>query len=482
MCNSKYILQSIFYPINSRACYLSSANHKHKGFMSFDVEGEFTSKPSARRRLHVRQMKIVYPTMTLMKFSHRTVISILANHTAVYLFIHTLNGVLKNLRYPPQEQLEEAVALVKTLPSWRVEETISIPLDSLERKSLFKSGSMERLTKIIRSNRNITAVFVNTSSLKNITTSILQEQFGLSILDRYKIIMQILKMHATSKSAKLQVALAELYYIRRKSEKNLMFFTHNKESLKLMFQNREQKLKSALAELRNQRTLLRSKRQKMEYPVVAVVGYTNAGKTCLIKALTGEESLQPRNQLFATLDVTLHSGILPSGLEVLYVDTVGFISDIPTNLIECFVATLEDAVLSDVILHVEDLSSACFEYKRNHVLSTLKDLGAQTGYENIMEKVIHVGNKCDLVKDIHTLKDKSLDMMVSGKKEIGLEKLRSYLEDIVLKATSRQKITIRVINGGDEIRWLYKNATVVHAIPDTDPQYVKAKVIITQSK
>lgn len=147
-------------------------------------------------------------------------------------------------------------------------------------------------------------------------------------------------------SCYLQVALAELYYIQRKSEGDLIFRTYDTEALRLMFQEREQKIKSEINILRNQRNLLRNKRRKLDYPVVAVVGYTNSGKTSIIKALTGEESLKPKNQLFATLDVTVHEGTLPSGLDILYVDTVGFISDIPTNLIECFVATLEDALLA----------------------------------------------------------------------------------------------------------------------------------------
>lgn len=144
----------------------------------------------------------------------------------------------------------------------------------------------------------------------------------------------------------LQVALAELYYVQRKSERDLIFRTYDTEALRLMFQEREQKIKSEINILRNQRNLLRNKRRKLDYPVVAVVGYTNSGKTSIIKALTGKESLKPKNQLFATLDVTVHEGALPSGLDILYVDTVGFISDIPTNLIECFVATLEDALLA----------------------------------------------------------------------------------------------------------------------------------------
>nr|CAH7727123.1 unnamed protein product [Callosobruchus chinensis] len=226
--------------------------------------------------------------------------------------------------------------------------------------------------------------------------------------------MRIFKIHATSKHARLQVALAELYYIRRKAQQENVFFTHDPEKLKLMFDERESKLKSEIQQLRAHRDLLRSKRRKLDYPVVAVVGYTNAGKTCLIKSLTGEETLQPKDQLFATLDVTVHSGPLPSGLEVLYVDTVGFLSDLPTNLIECFVATLEDAVLADIILHVEDISSTAFEYKRDHVLKTLRSLDEQVGTGNIMNKLVSVGNKCDIVKNT----DQFDMLLISAKKGI----------------------------------------------------------------
>ncbi|VEN56787.1 unnamed protein product [Callosobruchus maculatus] len=384
----------------------------------------------------------------------------------------------QKLTISPEEQVEEAVALVKTLPRWTVEDTIKIPLESLDRKALFKSGNLDKLTKLVRSNNNISAVFINFSNLKRVTSRILYDNFRVPILDRYKIVMRIFKIHATSKHAKLQVALAELYCIRSKAQQENVFFTHDPEKLKLMFDEREQKLKSEIQQLRTQRDLLRSKRRKLDYPVVAVVGYTNAGKTCLIKSLTGEETLQPKNQLFATLDVTVHSGTLPSGLKVLYVDTVGFLSDLPTNLIECFVATLEDAVLADIILHVEDISSTAFEYKRNHVLKTLKSLDEQVGTGNILNKIVNVGNKCDIVRN-----SEQFDMLlISAKKGIGLEQLRMLLENRILEVTGRKRITIKIENGGEEMRWLYKNSTILSEAPDdNDMQHVKVEVIITEA-
>ncbi|CAG9764221.1 unnamed protein product [Ceutorhynchus assimilis] len=382
------------------------------------------------------------------------------------------------LNITPDEQLSEAIALINTLPAWTVEDTLAVPLDTLDRKALLKSGSMEKIRNLVQKNSNFSAIFINSGSLKKVTINILQENFQRPIFDRYNIVMQILKAHATSKHAKLQVALAELYYVRRKSEKDLFFRTYDPETLRLMFQEREQKLKIEIKNIRNQRNILRNKRQKMDYPVVAVVGYTNAGKTSIIKSLTGEESLKPKNQLFATLDVTVHKGTLPSGLEVLYIDTVGFISDIPTNLIECFVATLEDALLADVILHVEDISSKSYEYKRNHVFQTLERLQIQAESKNVLGKVIGIGNKCDLVVD--QIDQKADVLLVSAEKGQGLEELKHQLESFILHITGRKKITIRTSNGGDGIRWLYRNATVLEEIPDQDNlQYVFVRVIIT---
>ena len=137
---------------------------------------------------------------------------------------------------------------------------------------------------------------------------------------------------------------------------------------------REQKLRSAIDQLRVHRAVVRKNRTQLHLPSVAVVGYTNAGKTSLIKALTGLKRLQPRNQLFATLDVTVHACRLPSTLEVLLVDTVGFISDIPTDLIASFNATLEDASLADILLHVRDVANPDHSAQDVEVRKTLKQI------------------------------------------------------------------------------------------------------------
>lgn len=165
-------------------------------------------------------------------------------------------------------------------------------------------------------------------------------------MDRFSVVIQILSAHATSREAKLQIALAELPYIWQHlgSENSEYIRSQLTDSQKMMLRNRERRIKTELEHIRMHRKMVRRRRTNKELPIVAVVGYTNAGKTSLIKALTNQEKLQPQNKLFATLDVTAHMGRLPSNLQILYIDTIGFMSDIPTELIQCFITTLEDAM------------------------------------------------------------------------------------------------------------------------------------------
>lgn len=245
-----------------------------------------------------------------------------------------------------------------------------------------------------------------------------------------------------------------------------LFFTDaQKDMLKL----RERKIKSELDRVRSQRVLLRKRRTKKNFPIVAVVGYTNAGKTSLIKALTDEESLQPKDQLFATLDVTSHAGLLPCKLNVLFMDTVGFMSDIPTGLIECFVATLEDAMLADVILHVQDISHENFHQQKIHVEETLQQLLNRIEEDQQLPPIINVGNKADIfVGDLNSLDLSSNTEIVSSKSLAGIHDLLVNVEKAVLEATQRIKIVVRVRMGSPESSWLYKNCAVTDT--EADPK------------
>lgn len=398
-------------------------------------------------------------------------------------------GPKKKRNTTPQLQLEEGMALISTLPRWRVIESLIVPLQSFDKNTFFSSGHLENIVKITRSQQTITSVFVNVKSLKLPQHLALEEALGVPVFDRHSIVINIFKCHAKTKEAKLQVSLAEIPYFWSRIKginEGEIFQTENvgisgetwAEKRLRILRERERKLKDEIEKLRENRENMRSKRREREFPTVAVVGYTNAGKTSLIKALTQEANLQPENKLFATLDVTLHAAILPTNIKILLVDTIGFISDIPSNLLEPFVVTLEDAIWADVIIHVQDLSHPDFMAQSETVMQTLQSLKLP---ENLLQTVITVGNKIDRLDSEAYTPDGVIP--VSCKDGRGMRILIDKLESQVYHNTGLKKMKIKVPNGGEEFRWLYKEAAVFSADEDgKDPNFLVLGIAITKAK
>lgn len=415
----------------------------------------------------------------------------------------------------PNDQLAEAIALVNSLPNWKVARGLKVPLESLERKTLFGSGKLAELKNLVadlRQEQQLSCLFVSKGILSFSQKQFLESEFRLPVLDRYSVVIQILRLHATSAEAKLQVAMAELPYIWAQAKDASITQTRRQgyaltDLQKEILRTRERKLRAELERVRRQRQLLRQKRKQQNYPIAAVVGYTNAGKTSLIKTLTIEDSLVPRNQLFATLDVTAHAGLLPCNLQLIYMDTVGFMSDLPTGLFECFVATLEDAMLAvssdgillcigfpdrsfnflpqqDIIIHVQDVAHPCHAAQRAHVESTLRSLAfSVAGGDSTatrMPPIINVYNKCDLLAP-NAQPQENTAHLISARSQIGLDPLLEDIERQVLAVTDRRKLQMRVPNGGPEMAWLYKNAAVVSTVADEkNPERLLMQVVISQ--
>ncbi|XP_005999040.1 putative GTP-binding protein 6 [Latimeria chalumnae] len=387
-------------------------------------------------------------------------------------------------------QMAEAVALVNTLPNWRVVDKIILSTKTPDKRRIFGKGNFQTLTEKIRGLPQITAVFMNVERLSALTQKELQESWGVKVFDRYTVVLHIFRCNARTKEAKLQIALAEIPLLKShlKSESSHLdqqgggsrYIMGSGETFmevqQRLLKERELKIKNALVKLRKKRHLLRSQRKQREFPIISVMGYTNCGKTTLIKALTGDVGLQPRDQLFATLDITAHAGFLPSHMTILYVDTIGFLSQLPHNLIESFSATLEDVAHSDLIVHVRDISHPETINQKLNVLTVLKNLHLPS---HLLDSIIEVHNKIDLLNGYQPTEPSVVP--VSALHGSGLEELKNRIEEAVLKATGKLTLTIKIDLSGQQLSWLYKEATVqeVDVLPDDGAANVK--VIISKS-
>ena len=286
---------------------------------------------------------------------------------AVSSDVHTLLVIQPDVKHgsewprvSPEHKLEEAVSLAESVSSWCVYDT---RIDSLRRpnsKHLFGTGKVAELQEVIKK-LPISAVFVNIAVLTPVQQTNLENMFNVDVFDRFSVVLRIFKEHAQTIQAKVQVQLAEIPYLRSRLSQSDKDGGHRNRGVsgkmagggesplhlqQLELARREKKLLQKLEQIRTKRLVTRTQRSRTSVPLVAVVGYTNAGKTSLIRALTKDDSLQPEDMLFATLDTTVHAGRLPSGLKVLYMDTIGFISDLPHQLVDSFSSTLDDIKLA----------------------------------------------------------------------------------------------------------------------------------------
>ncbi len=274
----------------------------------------------------------------------------------------------------------------------------------------------------------------------------LEKLTGIRVIDRTMLILDIFAQRARSSEGKLQVELAQLRYqlprlagqgtslsrlgggigTRGPGETKL-------ESDKRHIRRRIQKLEEDLEAMEKRRFQMRKRREKDSVQTVAIVGYTNAGKSTLMNALTNAGVLA-ENKLFATLDPTSRALILPDGRQVMLIDTVGFIRRLPHKLVEAFKSTLEEAASATLVLNVCDASD---EHAAEH-LEVTKKLLSELGYED--KPVISVMNKCDLVGDIYSMHTFGKTVMISALQEKGFDELL----DAILKELppTRRKVEL----------------------------------------
>ena len=360
-------------------------------------------------------------------------------------------------QYDAQASLEELSELVKSAGADPVF-SVTQNLNKVETATYVGTGKLAEITEICIAQE--IELIVADSELSPTQIKNMEAETDVRVIDRTTLILDIFAQRARSKEGKLQVELAQLkYMLPRLTGKGIAMSrlgggigTRGPGETKLEtdrrhIRRRMETLKEELADLEKHRNMLRKRREKDGVITVAIVGYTNAGKSTLMNYLT-DAGVLAQDKLFATLDPTSRALKLPSGVTVMLIDTVGLVRRLPHHLVEAFRSTLEEAAQSDIILNVCDASS---EEARTHMQVTT-DLLESLGCGD--RPIITVLNKCDLVRDDVLAQDFRSYIRISAKTGTGVDKLLQAIDDNLPVRMKRVKLLIPFANAGlaSEIR------------------------------
>jgi GTP-binding protein HflX len=302
----------------------------------------------------------------------------------------------------PAARLEEAIGLARAIDLEVVQSGI-VPINQTRPATYMGTGKVEEIAGLVKSLE--AGIVVCDCALSPVQQRNLEKAWGAKVLDRTGLILEIFGRRATTKEGALQVELAHLTYQRSRLVKSWTHLERQRggfgflggpgesqlEIDRRLIGERMQRIETELEKVKKRRKLHRDSRARVPYPIAALVGYTNAGKSTLFNRMTSASVLQA-DMLFATLDPTLRSVQLPGGMKIILSDTVGFISDLPTMLVAAFRATLEEVIEADVILHVRDVSHEDTEAQSHDVEEVLTALGIDPNEE---QRLIEVWNKID---------------------------------------------------------------------------------------
>ncbi len=385
-------------------------------------------------------------------------------------------------RRDPQARLEEAVSLAAALPDLDVIGETLVKLPRIHPGMLFGSGKIEELGAIFKG-ADVELVLVD-GPVTPVQQRNLEKAWGVKLLDRTGLILEIFSDRARTSEGVLQVEMAALSYQRTRLVRAWTHLERQRGGLGFVggpgetqieadrraIDDQLGRLRKQLAKVVKTRALHRASRAKVPFPIVALVGYTNAGKSTLFNKVTGAEVLA-KDMLFATLDPTMRRIELPAGTEVILSDTVGFISDLPTELVAAFRATLEEVLDADLIVHVRDISHAESEEQAQDVLEILESLGVGED-----APVLEVWNKMDRL----STEDAQAAMQLEDRRDtlfatsaitgMGLDRLMQAIAEAVRAPTSEARLTLDFADGKKRA-WLF-DAGVVQSEEQTDDGYV----------
>ncbi|MBB6224268.1 GTPase HflX [Rhizobium leguminosarum] len=373
----------------------------------------------------------------------------------------------------PESRLEEATGLAQAIDLDVVTGSI-VPVNDPRPATLLGTGKIEEI-KALLDERDSGLVIVD-HPLTPVQQRNLEKEWNAKVIDRTGLILEIFGRRASTKEGTLQVDLAHLNYQKGRLVRSWTHLERQRggggfmggpgetqiEADRRLLQDRIIKLERELEQVVRTRQLHRAKRRKVPHPIVALVGYTNAGKSTLFNRITGAGVLA-EDMLFATLDPTLRRMKLPHGRTVILSDTVGFISDLPTHLVAAFRATLEEVLEADLILHVRDMSDPDNQAQSSDVMRILGDLGIDEAEAE--KRLIEVWNKIDrLEPEVH---DAMVQKSAGATNVVAVSAVSGEGVDTLMDEISRRlsgvmtETTVRLpVDKLALLPWLYDHAIV----------------------